>query len=51
MDDPELTDAEARRLLQLRIEKASRRVAMAAFVRGEPPSPKGTDNNGWTIQN
>lgn len=46
MDDPELTDDEARRLLRLRIEKATRRVAMAAFVRDEPPSPEGADNNG-----
>ena len=46
MNDPELTDDETRRLLRLRIEKASRRVAMAAFIRGEPPSPEGADNNG-----
>ncbi len=46
MDDPELSDDESRRLLRLRIETASRRVAMAAFVRGEPPSPEGADNNG-----
>lgn len=46
MDDSELSDDEARRLLRLRIEKASRRVAMAVFVRGEPPSPEGADNNG-----
>jgi len=46
MDDPELTGEETRRLLQLRIEKTSRRVAMVAFVRGDPPSPEGADNNG-----
>lgn len=46
MDDPEGTDEEARRLLALRIKTASLRVAMAAFVRGEPPSPEGADNNG-----
>lgn len=46
MSDEEMSDDEARRLLALRLEKASRRVAMAAFVRGEPPTPEGADNNG-----
>ena len=27
-------------------EKISHRVAMLAFVRGDPPTPQGVDNNG-----
>lgn len=46
MCEPELSDDKVRQLLHERIEKASRRVAMVAFVRGEQPSPSGVDNNG-----
>lgn len=46
MSEAELSDDEARHLLKLRLEKSSRRVAMGAFLRGEPSSPQGADNNG-----
>jgi hypothetical protein len=46
MANEELSDEEVRRNLPQRLEKASRRVAMAAFVRGEPSFPEGADNNG-----
>jgi len=39
MSEPELSDDELRQLLSERIKKASRRVAMVAFVCGEPSSP------------
>ena len=46
MIEPELTDEEANRLLRQRIIKASKRVAMLAFSRGEPSSPEEVNNNG-----
>lgn len=46
MSDEELTGGEAVRLQQIRLEKTSRRVAMASFIRGEPSSPEGADDNG-----
>jgi len=44
LNEPELTNEEA--ILRQRITKASKRVAMLAFSRGEPPSPEGVNNNG-----
>lgn len=41
-----MSEEEARSLLRQRLEKASRRVAIAAFVRGNPSTPAGADNNG-----
>ena len=46
MDEPELSDDEVKVLLRIRIEQATRRVAMLAFLRDEPRSPAGVDNNG-----
>lgn len=46
MTEPELSDNEAYQLLRQRIAKASKRVAMLAFARGEPLAPEGVDNNG-----
>lgn len=46
MENAEITDEDARRLLRERMSTAGRRVAMLAFVRGEPLSWAGLDNNG-----
>jgi hypothetical protein len=45
-DASSMSDEEARENAKRLQEKASRRVAMLAFVRGDPPTPQGVDNNG-----
>ena len=45
-DGLEMSDDEAMERARQLQEKMSHRVAMLAFVRGDPPTPQGVDNNG-----